>query len=96
VTVVTIDGDQLGELAVERRTVNQQPDLVVMVGKHIKDNSARLVVGLEETAPTIVDDHIANGWGLHIVERTEAVSRDANVTWAWHRGVAAELGWRKF
>jgi hypothetical protein len=26
------------------------------------------------------------------VQRAEAIGRDANAPWAWHRGVAAELG----
>ena len=77
-TVVAIDGDQLGELAIERRAVNLQPDLVTVVGKHRQDNSARLAVGLEETAPTIVDDHVANSRGLHVVERAKAVGRDTD------------------
>ena len=91
-TVVAIDGDQLGELAIERRTVNQQPDLVTVVGKHRQDNSARLAVGLEETAPTIVDDHVANSWGLHVVERAEAVDGGTDAPRAWHQSVAAESG----
>ena len=92
VTVVAIDGDQLGKLAIERRAVNQQPDLVAVVGKHSQDNSARLAVGLEEAAFAIVDDRVANGWGLHVVKRAEAIGRDANAAWVWHRGVTAELG----
>ena len=52
----------------------------------------RLAVGLEETTLPIVDDHVANSWGLHVVERAEAVGRDTDAPWAWHRGVAAELG----
>ena len=77
-TVVAIDGDQLGELAIERSTVNQQSDLVTVVGKHRQDNSARLVVGLEETASTIVDDHVTNSRGLHVVERAKTVGRDTD------------------
>jgi len=90
--VVAVDGDQLGEIAIERRAVNPQPDLIAVVGKQSQDNSARLAVGLEEAAFAIVDDRVANGWGLHVVQRAEAIGRDANVPWAWHRGVAAELG----
>ena len=92
-TVVAVDGDQLGKLAIERRAVNQQPDLVAVVGKHSQNNNnARLAVGLEEAAFAIVDDRVANGWGLHVVKRPEAIGRDANAPWAWHRGVSAELG----
>jgi hypothetical protein len=29
---------------------------------------------------------------MHVVERAEAIGRDANAPWAWHRGLAAELG----
>ena len=91
--VVVIDGDQLGELAIERRAVvQQQADLIAVVGKHSQDNGARLPVGLEKAAFAIVDDRVANGWGLHVVKRAEAIGRDANAPWAWHRGVAAELG----
>ena len=91
-TVVTVDGDQLGELAIERRSVNHQPDFVAVIGKHRQDNRAWLAVGLEEAVFAIVDDRVANGWGLHVVKRPEAIGRDANAPWAWHRGVAAELG----
>ena len=90
-TVVAVDGDQLGELAIERRAVKQQPDLVAVVGKHSQDNNARLAVGLEEAAFPIVDDRVANSWGLHVVKRAEAVGRDTDAPWTWHRGVAAEL-----
>ena len=33
---------------------------------------------------------------MHVVERAEAIGRDANAPWAWHRGVTVELGKRKF
>jgi len=29
---------------------------------------------------------------MHVVERVEAIGRDANAPWVWHRGLAAELG----
>jgi hypothetical protein len=29
---------------------------------------------------------------MHVVERAEAIGRDANAPWAWHRGLEAELG----
>ena len=33
---------------------------------------------------------------MHVVERAEAIGRDANAPWVWHRGLATELGYRKF
>ena len=33
---------------------------------------------------------------MHVVERAETIGRDANAPWVWHRGLAAELGQRKF
>jgi len=92
VTVVAIDGDQFGKLAVERSAVNQEPDFIAVVGKDSQDYRARLAVGLEETAPVIVDNDVANSWGLHVVELAEAVGRDTDAPWAWHRSVAAEIG----
>ena len=29
---------------------------------------------------------------MHVVERAEAIGRDANAPWVWHRGLADELG----
>ncbi len=83
-TVVTIDRDQLGKLAVERSAVSQEPDFVEVIGKDSQDHHARLVVSLEETALAIVDDDVAIGWRLHVVERAEAVDGDADAPWAWH------------
>ena len=84
VSVVAIDGDQLGQLAVERSAVSQEPDFVAVVGKDSQDHRARLAVSLEETAAAIVDDDVANGWRLHVVERAEAVDGDTDAPWAWH------------
>ncbi len=28
---------------------------------------------------------------MHVVERAEAIGRDANAPWVWHWGLAAEL-----
>ncbi len=81
-TVVAIDGDQLGKLAVERSAVSQEPDFVAVVAKDSQDYRARLAVSLEETAAFIVDDDVANGWSLHVVERAEAVGRDTDAPWA--------------
>ena len=90
--VVAIDGDQLGQLAVERSAVSQEPDFVAVVGKDSQDHRARLAVSLEETAAAIVDDDVAHGWRLHVVERAKAVDGDTDAPWAWHRSVEAESG----
>ncbi len=82
VTVVTIDGDQLGKLVVERSSVSQEPDFVAIVGKDSQNHRARLAVRLEETAAAIVDDDVANGWRLHVVERAEAVDGSTDAPWA--------------
>jgi hypothetical protein len=29
---------------------------------------------------------------MHVVKRAEAIGRDANAPWVWHRGLTAELG----
>ena len=29
---------------------------------------------------------------MHVMERAEAIGRDANAPWVWHRGLEAELG----
>ncbi len=73
VAVVAINGDQLGQLAVERSAVSQEPDFEAVVGKDSNDHRARLAVSLEETTVAIVDDDVAHGWRLHVVEREEAV-----------------------
>ncbi len=92
VAVVAINGDQLGQLAVERSAVSQEPDFVAVVGKDSQDHRARLEVSLEETAAAIVDDDVANGWLLHVVERAEAVDGGTDAPGAWHQSVAAESG----
>ena len=89
-TVVAIDRDQLGKLAVERGAVSQEPDFVAVVGKDSQDHRARLAVSLEETAAAIVDDDVANGWVL--VDRAEAVDGNTDAPWAWYHNVAAESG----
>ena len=92
VAVVAIDGDQLGQLAVERNAVCQEPDFVAVVGIDSQNQGARLAVGLEEAAAAIVDHDVANGWRLHVVERAEAVDGGTGAPGAWHRSVAAESG----
>ena len=92
VTVVAIDRDQLGKLAVERSAVSQEPDFVAVVGKDTQDHRARLAVSLEETAAAIVDDDVAHGWRLHVVERAEAVDGNTDAPWAWHHNVTSESG----
>ena len=92
ITVVAIDGDQLGDLAIERSVIDQQLDLIVVVCIHSHDDSVGLAVGLEKAAFAIVDDRVGNGWDLHVVKRAETVGRDANATWEWHRDVTVELG----
>ena len=54
VAVVAINGDQLGQLAVERSAVSQEPDFEAVVGKDSNDHRARLAVSLEEAAAAIV------------------------------------------
>ena len=29
---------------------------------------------------------------MHVMERAEAIGRDTNAPWVWHRDLAAELG----
>jgi len=84
--VVTVDGDQLGEVVIERCTVNHQPDFVAVIGKHSQDNRVWFPVGLEEAAFAIVDDRVANGWRVHVVNRAEVIAQ-RNVS-----GVTSELG----
>ena len=92
VAVVAINGDQLGQLAVERSAVIQEPDLVAVVDVNSNDHRARLAVHLEEAAAAIVDDDVANGWRLHVVERAEAVDGGTGAPGAWYRSVATESG----
>ena len=92
VAVVAINGDQLGQLAVERSAVSQEPDFEAVVGKDGQDHRARLAVSLEEAAAAIVDHDVANGWRLHVVERAEAVDGGTGAPGAWHRSVATEIG----
>ena len=92
VAVVAIDGDQLGQLAIERSAVIQEPDFVAVVGVDSQNHRARLAVNLEEAATAIVDDDVANGWRLHVVERAEAVDGGTGAPGAWHRSVATEIG----
>jgi hypothetical protein len=92
VAVIAIDEDQLGQLAVERSAVSQEPDLVSVVGVDSQDHRARLAVTLEEAAAAIVDNDVAKGWRLHVVERAEAVDGGTGAPGAWHRSVATESG----
>ena len=48
--VITINRDQLREIAVEPRTIEQQLNVITVVCVHSGDD-ARLTVGLEETVP---------------------------------------------
>ena len=73
--VITINRDHLREVAVELSAIEQQLNVVTAICVHINDDGARLTVGLEEAAFAIVDDRVANGWRVHVVNRAEVIAQ---------------------
>ena len=74
--VITINRDQLREIAVELRTIEQQLNVVTAVYVHSNDDGERLTVGLEEPTLADVHDGVTNFGCGDIVERAVAVSVD--------------------
>ncbi len=74
--VITVNRDQLREIAVELRVIEQQLNVITVVFVHSNDDGERFTVGLEE--PTLADvyDGVTNFGCGNIVDRAVAVSVD--------------------
>ncbi len=68
VSVVTVNGHKLGEVAEQLNVIGQQLDLVVVIRVHGDDESAGLTIGFEEAALAVVDDSGSDDGTLHIVQ----------------------------
>jgi hypothetical protein len=58
--VITINRDQLREIAVMLHTIDQKLDVIPFVYVHSSDDGAGLTVGLEEVAFADVHDGVVN------------------------------------
>ena len=76
VSVVTVDGYELREVAVELGTVGKQLDVVAVVRVDLDDDGAGLAITLEESAFAVVDDLVAADWGFEVSQHAMAFGRD--------------------
>lgn len=74
--VVTVDGYELREVAVELGTVGKQLDVVAVVRVDRDDDGAGLAITLEESAFAVVDDLIAEDWGFDVNKHAKAFGSD--------------------
>ena len=72
--VITINRDQLREIAVEPRTIEQQLNVITVVCVHSGDDGTRLTVGLEEATLADVHDGVTNFGSGHVVKCAIAVN----------------------
>ena len=75
--VITINRDQLREIAVKLCAIDQQLDVIPVVCVHSSDDGAGLTVGLEEVAFANVHDGVANFGRGNIVKCAVAIGVDA-------------------
>ena len=82
--IITINRDQLREIAVEPRAIEQQLNVITVVCVHSGDDGARLTVGLEEAALADVHDGVTNFGSGHVVKCAIAVNVNG-LTWGTAR-----------
>ncbi len=74
--VVTINRDQLREIAVELNTIEHQLNVIGVVYVNSNDDGVRLTVGLEEPTLADVHDGVTNFGCGNIVDRAVVVNVD--------------------
>ena len=68
VSVVTVDGYNLGEVTEQISVVDQQRNLVVVIRVHDDDTSVGLTIGFEETTLAVVDNSVSNDGSFQVVQ----------------------------